>query len=78
MLSKTTSRSQEILYLLLYNFIFVSPFVQSWRQCISGKRQRQGLERWRSARLGKLLLISGVVMLLLGVGMIVAVLLGYM
>lgn len=78
LLSKTTSRSQGILYLLFYNFIFVLPLLIIVAAVHFGFTTTARAERWRSARLGKLHLISGVVMLLLGVGMIVAVHFGYM
>ena len=78
LLSKTASRSQGLLYLLLYNFIFILPLLVITCAVHFGYTTTARAERWRSARLGKLHLVSGVVMVLLGVGMIVAVLLGYM
>ncbi len=78
LLSKTTNRMQGILYLLLYNFIFILPLLIITLAVHFGYTTTARAERWRSERLGKLHLISGVVMLLLGVGMIIAVLLGYM
>jgi len=78
LLSKTTSRSTGMLYLLLYNFIFVLPLLAIMFAVYFGFTTTARAERWRSARLGKLHLISGIVMLLLGGGMIAAVLLGYM
>ena len=78
LLSKTTSRAQGMLYLLLYNFIFVLPLLVITLAVHFGFTTTARAERWRSARLGKLHLISGAVMLLLGIGMIVAVLLEYM
>jgi len=78
LLSKTTTRSQGILYLLLYNFIFVVPLVAITLAVHFGFTTTARAERWRSARLGKLHLVSGIVMVLLGVGMLVAVLAGWM
>jgi cytochrome c biogenesis protein CcdA/glutaredoxin len=78
LLSKTTSRTAGILYLLLYNFIFILPLLIITLAVYFGFTTTARAERWRSARLGKLHLISGAVMLLLGVGMIIAVLMGYM
>ncbi len=78
LLSKTTSRSQGIIYLLLYNFIFVLPLLVITGAVHFGFTTTARAERWRSARLGKLHLISGIVMLLLGLGMIIAVQFGYM
>lgn len=78
LLSRTASKTQGILYLLLYNFIFILPLLIITLAVHFGYTTTARAERWRSARLGKLHLISGAVMLLLGVGMIIAVLLGYM
>jgi len=78
LLSKTTTRSQGILYLLLYNFIFVLPLIAITLAVHFGFTTTARAERWRSARLGKLHLVSGIVMVLLGVGMLVAVLAGWM
>jgi len=78
LLSKTASRTEGILYLLLYNFIFVLPLLVITFAVHFGFTTTARAERWRSARLGKLHLVSGGVMLLLGVGMIIAVSLGYM
>ena len=77
LLSKTTTRAQGILYLLFYNLIFVLPLLLITLGVHFGFTTTARAERWRSQRLGKLHLISGVVMFLLGVGMIVALELGY-
>ena len=78
LLSKTTTRTEGILYLLLYNFIFVLPLIAITFAVHFGFTTTARAERWRSARLGKLHLISGIVMFLLGTGMLVAVLVGWM
>ncbi len=78
LLSKTASRSQGMLYLLLYNLIFVLPLVAIMLAVHFGFTTTARAERWRSARLGKLHLITGLVMVLLGASMIVAVWLGWM
>ncbi|MCD6128755.1 hypothetical protein J7J35_03500 [Candidatus Bipolaricaulota bacterium] len=77
LLSKTTTRTTGILYLLFYNLIFVLPLLLITLGVHFGFTTTARAERWRSQRLGKLHLISGVVMFLLGVGMIVALELGY-
>jgi len=77
LLSKTTTRVQGILYLLFYNLIFILPLLVITFGVHFGFTTTARAERWRSQRLGKLHLISGVVMFLLGVGMIVALELGY-
>ena len=78
LLSKTTTRTEGILYLLLYNLIFVLPLIAITLAVHFGFTTTARAERWRSARLGKLHLVSGIVMFLLGAGMLVAVLVGWM
>ena len=78
LLSKTTSRTQGMLYLLFYNFIFVLPLVGIMLAVHFGFTTTALAERWRIARLGKLHLITGVIMVLLGASMIVAVWMGWM
>ncbi|HAF70438.1 TPA: hypothetical protein DCL37_03660 [Candidatus Acetothermia bacterium] len=77
LLSKTTTRTTGILYLLFYNFIFVIPLLLITLGVHLGFTTTARAERWRSQRLGKLHLVSGAVMFLLGAGMIVALQLGY-
>jgi len=77
LLSKTTTRAQGILYLLFYNLIFVLPLLLITLGVHFGFTTTARAERWRSQRLGKLHFVSGAVMFLLGVGMIVALELGY-
>ena len=77
LLSKTTTRTTGILYLLFYNLIFVLPLLLITLGVHFGFTTTARAERWRSQRLGKLHFVSGAVMFLLGVGMIVALELGY-
>ncbi len=77
LLSKTATRMEGILYLLLYNFIFILPLLLITGAVHFGFTTTARAERWRSQRLGKLHLISGAVMFLLGAGMIIALQLGY-
>ena len=77
LLSKTTTRSTGILYLLFYNLIFILPLLIITLGVYLGFTTPARAERWRSQRLGKLHLVSGAVMFLLGAGMIVALQLGY-
>jgi cytochrome c biogenesis protein CcdA/glutaredoxin len=78
LLSKTTTRIDGILYLLLYNVIFVLPLVAITLAVHFGFTTTARAERWRSARLGKLHLVSGIIMFLLGAGMLLAVFVGWM
>jgi cytochrome c biogenesis protein CcdA len=65
-------------YLLLYNFIFVLPLLFITFAVHFGFTTTARAERWRSARLGKLHLASGILMFLLGAGMLTAVLMGWL
>jgi cytochrome c biogenesis protein CcdA len=78
MLSKATTRSHGVGLLFLYNLIFILPLLIIVFAVNYGYTTTARAERWRSARLGKLHLISGISMFLLGAGMIVALQLGYM
>ena len=78
LLSKTTTRTQGIGLLLFYNLIFIMPLIIITGAVHFGYTTTARAERWRSARLGKLHLVSGLIMFLLGVGMIIAVQFGYM
>ncbi len=72
------SRLLGILYLLLYNFIFVIPLLVITLGVHFGFTTTARAERWRSARLGTLHFVAGLVMFLLGAGMIVALQFGYL
>jgi cytochrome c biogenesis protein CcdA/glutaredoxin len=78
LLSAATTRGTALLYLLFYNLIFVLPLVIITLAINFGFTTTARAERWRSARLGKLHLVAGAVMFALGVGMIVALQLGYL
>ncbi len=78
LLSKNTSRMQGVWYLLFYNLIFVLPLIVITLAVHFGFTTTARAERWRSARLGKLHLASGILMFLLGAGMLVAVLMGWL
>lgn len=71
------SRLLGVLYLLLYNFIFVIPLLVITLGIHFGFTTTARAERWRSQRLGTLHFVAGLVMFLLGAGMITALQLGY-
>ncbi len=77
LISRTTTRAQGILYLLLYNLVFVLPLLILTLGVHFGFTTTARAERWRAQRVQKLHLVSGAVMVLLGIGMIVALQLGY-
>ncbi len=78
LLSQTTSRLQGALWLLLYNFIFILPMIGITLLVHFGFTTTARAERWRTAKLGKLHFTTGLVMVVIGVGMIVGVRLGYL
>ncbi len=78
-LSKDPSRATEgILYLSLYNLIFILPLLIITFAVHFGYTTTARAERWRSERLGKLHLASGILMFLLGAGMLAAVFMGWL
>ncbi len=78
LLSQTTDRFQGGMLLLLYNLIFVLPMIGITLLVHFGFTTTARAERWRTAKLGKLHFVTGVVMLLLGAGMIAGVRLGFL
>lgn len=78
LLSKTATQAQGIGLLLFYNLIFIMPLLIITLAVHFGYTTTARAERWRSARLGKLHLISGIMMFILGAGMIIALQVGYL
>lgn len=78
LLSKNTSYTTGIWYLLFYNLIFILPLLAITFAVHFGFTTTARAERWRSASLGKLHLIAGILMFLLGAGMLTAVLKGWL
>jgi len=77
MLSKTATRIQAVLYLLLYNFIFVLPFLVITVVVGLGFTTTAKVETWRQKKSAVLHLLTGILMLGLGLVMIGMVLLGF-
>jgi len=63
--------------LLLYNLIFVLPMLIITSAIYFGFTTTEKAEEWRTRKLKILHLIAGIIMLLLGIGMFVAMALGY-
>ena len=78
LLSKNSSKVEGLWYLALYNLIFILPLLGITFAVHFGYTTTARAERWRSERLGKLHLISGILMFLLGAGMLLAVLMGWL
>jgi cytochrome c biogenesis protein CcdA/glutaredoxin len=77
LLAETTTRNSAALLLLLYNFIFVLLFIIITLGVAFGFTTTARAEHWRQERLGKLHLVTGIVMVLLGLGMFMSKLLGH-
>lgn len=76
LLAQTATRDSAILLLLLYNFIFVLPMLLITFAVYFGFTTTEQAEAWRTKKLKVLHLIAGIIILLLGVGMFIAMWLG--
>ena len=76
LLSETTTRNVAVLYLLLYNAIFVLPMLVITGAVYLGLTTTEKAEKWRKGRLKILHLIAGLIMICLGIGMFIAMWLG--
>ncbi len=78
LLSQIASRQYAMSLLLLYNFIFIIPMLLITLAIYCGITTTERAEEWRTKRLQSLHLIAGIILILLGMGMIGAMLLGMM
>ena len=76
LLAEATTRTTALLLLLLYNLIFVLPMLAITLAIYSGLTTTEKAEEWRQKKLKVLHLIAGLIILLLGVGMMMALYLG--
>lgn len=76
LLAETTTRNTAFVYLLLYNFVFILPMLIITFAIYFGLTTTEKAEKWRTKQLKNLHLIAGIIILLLGIGMIVAMSLG--
>ena len=76
MLSDTATRMQAVWLLLLYNFIFVFPFIIITLAIGFGLTSVARVEEWRRGHLKKLHLATGIVMLALGITLVTLLMLG--
>ncbi len=76
LLAKQATQLAGILYLLLYNLIFISPMIAITLIVYNGLSTTERLERLRQRRLRLLHLIAGIIMILIGIAMAVALSLG--
>ena len=76
MLSNVATRSQAVWWLLLYNAIFVLPFVAITLAVGIGFTTTARVEAWRQHKLAGFLFFTGIVMFILGITMLVLVVSG--
>ncbi len=77
LLAKTTTKNYALVLLLLYNFIFVLPMLLITGAVCYGYTTTEKAEEWRQGKLKILHLIAGVIILLLGIGMLISLYLGW-
>jgi len=66
MLSRTSTRFQAIIFLLIYNFIFILPFLIIILAVGLGLTTTARVEQWREKNLSKFQIITGMVMIIIG------------
>ncbi|MFC1728104.1 cytochrome c biogenesis protein CcdA [Nanoarchaeota archaeon] len=76
LLAHTTTKATAIGWLLIYNLIFVIPMLVITALIYFGFTTTEKAEEWRQTKLKVLHLIAGIIILLLGIGMLVAMALG--
>jgi len=77
LLAHTATKAYAIMLLLFYNFIFILPMLIITFAIYFGITTTEKAEEWRQRKLKVLHLIAGVLMLLIGIAMLVAIGLGY-
>ncbi len=76
LLAHTTTKATAIGWLMLYNIIFVLPMIIITLLVSFGITTTEEAEEWRQRKLKILHLITGIIVLLLGIGMLAALALG--
>ncbi len=76
LLAKTATRASALLWLVLYNAIFISPMIAITGAVYLGLTTAARAEEWRTQHLRTLHLVAGVIILLLGLGMLTTLWLG--
>jgi cytochrome c biogenesis protein CcdA/glutaredoxin len=77
LLAKTATKNYALSLLLLYNFIFILPMLIITFAISFGFTTTEKAELWRTRHLKTLHLIAGIIILLLGIGMLIAMKLGW-
>lgn len=76
LLAKTATKDLAYALLLLYNFIFIMPMLIITFAVYFGLTTTEKAEEWRKSKLQVLHLIAGIILVLLGIGMFIAMHLG--
>jgi cytochrome c biogenesis protein CcdA/glutaredoxin len=77
LLAQAVTRDYAIMLLFLYNLIFILPMLIITLAIYWGIATTEQAERWRTRRLRILHLISGLIIFVLGVGMVIALIMGW-
>ena len=78
LLASATERGYATVLLFVYNLIFIAPMLLITGAIYFGFTTTEKAEEWRQKKLKVLHLIAGIIILLLGVGMLTALKLGYL
>jgi cytochrome c biogenesis protein CcdA/glutaredoxin len=77
LLGKIATRNYAVLMLLLYNLVFILPMLIITFGVSYGLMKTEKIEEWRVRKLRKLHLVAGVIILLLGIGILISVIFGW-
>ncbi len=77
LLAKTETRTSAMLWLVLYNIVFVSPMIAITAAVYFGLTTAEKAEEWRTRNLQRLHLIAGTILLVLGAAMLASLWLGF-
>jgi cytochrome c biogenesis protein CcdA len=78
LLADTETRHAALLWLLLYNAVFISPMIAMTLGVYCGLTTAEKAEAWRTRNLQILHLVAGAILLVLGAGMFASLWLGYL
>ena len=76
LLAKVATHNYALLLLLLYNLVFILPMLIITLLVYFGFTTTKKAEEWRKSKLTFLHLITGVILILLGIGMVITIQLG--
>jgi len=76
MLSNMATKAQAVFFLIIYNIIFIIPFVIITLAVGLGLTTTARIEKWRQKNMPKFHLAAGLIMLALGTAMLILLLIG--